>query len=79
MTQFHTEDRKTEVEKQGEILAGSGTFSLGTVFRPFLLSGKVTDTLQIYPTKSFGILRFLEWGVRHLSQQRKIDHYPLSC
>jgi hypothetical protein len=49
MTQFHTEDRKMEVEKQGEMLAGSGTFSLETVFRPFLLSQKRRNEWKSVP------------------------------
>ena len=38
--------------------------------------GKVTDTLPIYLTKYFGIIGFLESGVRHLAQERNLDHYP---
>ena len=90
--------RFTELHRENLFSTGSlATFICGTYpitkvtllvkwnnARGVLKFGKVTDTLLIYPAKSFGILWFLEWGVRHLSQQTQnwslpMQNYDASC
>ena len=67
------------MEIRSKIPKGTTTSSLRVRYLVALKFGKVTDTLQIYPTKSFGYRDF--WNEVSVTSRsnRKIDHYPLSC